>query len=65
MFRRLRWGWQNWSQRKVDAMADLVWAVRETNPDWKQIQIDRKFGGVVLSVVTDTSVQIDHLHETD
>lgn len=63
------WKWlrTNWGKRKVGAMADLVYAVQHTNPDWKQIQIDRKSDGlgVVLSITGDEVCTVEPFTRVD
>jgi hypothetical protein len=48
---------------KLAAMALLVHAVRAEHDDWQSIEIKRKPGGVVFSVVRDTAVSVESRSE--
>ncbi len=61
--RLFHWLCRNWGEQQLIAMADLVHATREIAPDWKEISIQRKSGGVIFSVVSDSCVTVKPLEE--
>lgn len=57
------WRWPRPPMDRLTAMALLVHSVRTEAEDWQCIEIRRKPGGVVFSIVRDSVVTVESLSE--